>query len=107
MPRLIWYMAAPYGGNPANLARARRWHEFLQAELPEHAVIAPWLDSCEAEEGVDGGREAGIERMCGIIRTLCDGVILVGGRISEGMALEAAAARNVWDRTSLGEEPPT
>lgn len=39
-----------------------------------------------------------------------EGVVLVGGRVSAGMAAEAAKARelrlNVIDLTSLGEEPP-
>lgn len=103
---MIWYMAHPYGGSAANLERAGRWLTWLRAELPDEHVIAPWLLTAPEENHDPALREAGIEEMCEIIRTICDGVILVGGRISEGMALEAAASRNVWDRTALGEEPP-
>lgn len=109
MPRLIWYMAHPYGGSPENLARARRWLAYLQAELTDCAVIAPWIEQCEQRPDDDASptlREAGLQWDEAIVRELCDGVILVGGRVTPGMRREAEAARNVWDRTALGEEPP-
>lgn len=103
-------MAAPYGGNPANLERAKRWLAWLRADLPDDTVIAPWIEQCELNPDADANpalREQGLQWDEAIVRDLCDGVILVGGRVTPGMKREAEAARTVWDRTSLGEEPPT
>jgi hypothetical protein len=64
---------------------------------------------------VELGEEA-TDRALGLARdeavvARCDLLVLVGGRVSEGMARERAAAKSasraVLDLTSLGEEPPS
>lgn len=105
----VFYMAHPIAGDVAgNLARAKRWLAYLLEELPGIIVIAPWIHDLEAlplRDGEPADRARGLER-CAATAAICDGVVLVGGRISQGMALEAARAREVLDLTHLGPEPP-
>lgn len=105
----IWYMAHPVGGDVlANLSRAKRWLAWLQAQMPiDVVVIAPWITAIEvgADDGDPAQRERGLRGDCALVRR-CDGVFLVGGRISEGMAREAKYARATHDLTFLGDEPP-
>lgn len=114
----VLYMCAPVSGDIAgNLARAKRWLRWLNAApaYQDAAVICPWMTDLEVLPLRDDGqeeRERGMQK-CEATAARCDGVILVGGRISNGMAREAAASRaagkRVIDMTGIGftEEPPS
>lgn len=106
----LLYLAHPVRGDvPGNLARARRWLRWLRTNAhPEAAIIAPWLLDIEVlgeDDGDPAQRERALQR-CELVAQRCDVVVLVGGRISEGMRREAAAAPAIVDLTYLGEEPP-
>lgn len=92
-----------------NLAGARRWLKYLQAETPETAYIAPWINTVETLGTGTMAHAVGLG-YCEAIVSRCDSLLLVGGRISSGMAREAAAAVTagveVIDMTELGVEPP-
>jgi hypothetical protein len=106
------FMAHPVGGDvSANLARAKRWLRWLQDKLPDDSIIAPWISYCEVHDDADPvERERGIRRNLALIER-CDRVVLVGGRISEGMQREAVHAAAfgaaVVNWSHLGGEPPT
>lgn len=94
----------------ANLARARRWYNFLSARWPLVALNANWIIEVERGDECDAAsREVGLQRDEAIARRM-DGVVLVGGYVSTGMARERdaalAAGRLVIDLTFLGDEPP-
>lgn len=109
----VWFMAHPVRACerytlPENLARARRWLAALRAEVPGDVFVAPWIDELEENPEHDTDpdkRDRGIAQNIAMIHGVCDGVVLVGGKITPGMQREADAAQNVWDRTALGEEP--
>ena len=43
----VIYLAHQYGGNPANLDRARRWFAWAWSRrAPDEFFIAPWIDAC-------------------------------------------------------------
>lgn len=106
----VLFMAHPVAGDvPANLARAKRWLRWLQANAsPEATVIAPWLTAIEVHGENDSDpaqREKGLRRS-ELVAQRCDVVLLVGGRVTEGMRREANACGTEHDLTFLGEEPP-
>lgn len=107
---MIWFMSAPVAGDiDRNLARARRWLRWLWEAHPGVVVVCPWLHDIEALPMRDDHpeeREASIKR-CEAVARICDAVVLVGGRVTEGMRREAAVAKEVIDLTWLGAEPPT
>jgi hypothetical protein len=112
MTRLVLYVAHPLGapdraGLDANLARAMRWLSWLRRAFPDTTFVAPWIAAVAAgEDDADPRqREAGLVDADAVIPRL-DGVVLVGGRVSSGMARERGRARRAWDLTSLGDEPP-
>lgn len=113
MSRPIFYMAHPYGGKPENLERAKRWLRWLINNNPYTDFTAPWIPWCETLPDLDPFmRERGIAFDLATV-SRCDGLVLVGGRISRGMQLELeAATRNASNRlpvinlTMFGEEPP-
>lgn len=111
----------------ANLERALRWLAWLRASFPETTFIAPWI-SVQSLNGDDSPalREAGLVDACAVIER-CDGIALVGGRISSGMRreMEHGVALTMsgkgghygafghtppsfiaYDLTHLGSEPP-
>lgn len=102
-------MAHPVAGDVVgNVARAKRWLAWCLEELAGVVVIAPWVHDIEClplRDEDPGDRMLSLER-CAAAAGVCDGVVLVGGRVSEGMAYEAARAREVIDLTHLGAEPP-
>ena len=109
----VVYLAAPVAGAVAeNVARAKRWLRWAW-RIPDIVPIAPWLTPVElfAADADDDheARELGLLRDCAVVAR-CDELWLVGGRISEGMRREAAAAARaglvVTDLTGLGKEPP-
>lgn len=102
-----------------NVGRAKRWIRWL-AERCDVALAAPWIPYVETFP--DGGewRERGLRDDCAMA-SRCDGIILVSGRISAGMAREIEATmdgiasrsrmaifrdEHVIDLTPLGSEPP-
>jgi hypothetical protein len=113
----VYYVAHPVGAvadGPTveqNLARARRWFLWLVANEPDVAFSMPWMQYVEVlPEHVHGNRARGLRDDIAMV-SACDGIVLCGGRISSGMALELAAARaallDVVDLTPLGDAPPT
>jgi hypothetical protein len=72
-----------------NMRRALRWLAWLRASFPETTFIAPWIATIESLEGNDTPvfREAGLVDDCAVVER-CDGIVLVGGRISSGMRRE-------------------
>lgn len=111
MKRRVWYMAHPVAGDVAgNLARAHRWLRWLMDCCPDDAVIAPWIPGVVVGDDSDPAQRQRGLLDCAATSARCDGVILVGGRVSTGMAIERdaaiAAGREVRDLTVLGDEPP-
>lgn len=106
--RLV-YLAHPYGGNPENLARAKRWLAWAIREYPGCAFVANWILEGELFPETPEERKAGLRRDEAVLAR-CDELWLVGGEVSPGMEAEAQAAmRNgvhVHDRHYLGKEPP-
>jgi hypothetical protein len=112
MSRRILYMAHPVGGDvPGNVRRALDWLASLRRSEPNVTIIAPWLASlASGENDADPvARERGMID-CETVVARCDGLILVGGRISAGMQRELAAAVaadiDVDDLTKLGTVAP-
>ncbi len=105
----VVYVAHPYGGDPANLARARRWVRWLNREFfPRYAFIAPWIDVCDGVPETPWNRTAGIAFASREVAK-ADELWMVGGRVSDGMKDEAEAARfaqlPVRSFVCLGHEP--
>lgn len=107
----LLYLASPVSGDvPNNLRRALRWLAYLTATRTEH-IIAPWIAGLMAGEDDNdpAQRERGLQTCVEAARR-CDGIILVGGRISSGMRREMDAVREaggrVIDLTHMGAEPP-
>ena len=112
MSRPVIYMCHPLGadtdaGISANLARALRWLAWLRKSFPATTFIAPWIATVYSLGGDDSPelREAGLVDDCAVVE-ICEGVVLVGGRISSGMEREKQHAGLVSDLTHLGDEPP-
>lgn len=109
--RQVWYMAHPVAGDvEGNLARAERWLGWLMQRNTDAAFIAPWISQVRVGDDADAAqRERGLLD-CEAAAARCDGIVLVGGRVSTGMRREAEAAkragRPVVDLTTLGELPP-
>lgn len=112
MSRRLIYVAHPVSGDPlGNCARAKRWLAWLMRRQPGLAFIAPWISAIEA--GADDSdpvqRERGMADNIAVVQR-CDGIVLVGGRISSGMSTELTHAKAqgavVYDLTLLGDEPP-
>lgn len=106
----VVYMCHPVAGDiKGNLARAKRWLRWLEENYPI-AIVASWITECEVwDDNNPEQRAAGLERDKAVLER-CDGIVLVGGRISNGMAIERAHAESkglpVTDMTGLGAEPP-
>lgn len=110
--REVWYMAHPVAGDvAANLERAERWLAWLMRMNPDAAIVAPWIAGCRIGDDADPAqRERGLLD-CEAVAARCNGIVLVGGRVSTGMRREVRAARaggrRVVDLSELGAEPPT
>jgi hypothetical protein len=108
--RRVAYIAHPVSGDvEENLARARRWFQWLWYRYPDLALCLPYLAPCEIFEPDDeAATRRGVQDDLAILAR-SDVIILVGGHLSPGMAELALAQRlglSVLDHTSLGEEPP-
>ena len=112
MARPVVYVAHPLNaptraGIDANRAAASRWVAW--AALNGCATVADWIILSGHLPETPQNRALGLEIDCTLIER-CDAVLLVGGRISEGMAIERAHAQisdvASVDLTELGAEPP-
>jgi hypothetical protein len=110
----VVYVAHPVGadtatGIAANVARAHRWLAWLLAAEPDVAFCMPWAPYVATLPEDAHNRARGLRDDLAMVGR-CDAIVLVGGRLSSGMALERAEARRlglaVHDWTRLGEEPP-
>lgn len=85
----------------ANINGAMTWLRWLCRSFPETTFIAPWIASMlSGEDDADPvQREAGLVGDCAVIER-CDGIVLCGPRISEGMRreMEHGLARDEEDR---------
>lgn len=72
-----------------NLAGAMKWLSWLRRSFPETAFIAPWIADIQsgADDSDPAARERGLVDCCAVVER-CDGIVLVGPRISTGMARE-------------------
>lgn len=109
-PAAVWYLAAPLSGDvAANLARAERWLRYLVWAFPDWAYVMSWAPYVRALPDERRWRDRGLRDDIAVVKR-CDGIILVGGRISEGMTRELGAAMEhhllVMDMTKMGPEPP-
>lgn len=103
----------------ANLDRAMRWLAWLRRSFPETTFIAPWIADVLSGAAVENAEllEARFANDCAVIER-CDGIVLCGGRISEGMQREMDHGVQrpmtqelpnyfeAYDLTSLGSDPP-
>lgn len=104
----------------ANLDRAMAWLSWLRRSFPETTFIAPWIASvlAGADDTDPAQREAGFTDDCAVIER-CDGIVLCGPRVSDGMRREmehgvavsgqwadGACRFAVYDLTALGANPP-
>lgn len=119
VPRGVLFLAHPVAGDVhANVARARRWLRWARTvAFRDYEVIAPWLENLAlGDDDADAiVREYNL-RKSERTAARCDAILLVGGRVSEGMRREARACSSnsrpfakqglVVDLSVLGEEPP-
>ena len=90
-----------------NVERAWRWFVWLRKSWPNVTFVAPWI--AQILMGDDDSDPAQRERGlldCETAVRRCDGLVLVGGRLSDGMRRESAVARTVVDLLWLSAEPP-
>lgn len=111
MTQLI-YMGHPVSGDvDGNVERALLWLAWLRRMHRDTAIIAPWIAALLSgeDDGDPEQRDRGL-RDCAITAARCDGIVLVGPRISTGMLRELAACRDaggwVSNLTALGATPP-
>ena len=73
----------------ANLTAAMKWLSWLSRSFPETTFIAPWIADIQsgADDSDPAQRERGLVDCCAVVER-CDGIVLVGPRISTGMARE-------------------
>lgn len=91
----VYYLAHPVSGNPTgNAYKAIEWIRWLTLNHPQKVFVAPWVAEVLAFAGevID---PAFYDRVLSddeeVVRHL-DGILLVGGTISTGMARECDAA---------------
>jgi hypothetical protein len=101
----VVYVAHPVTGDPrGNCAKVQAWIRWLIDHDPDVVYIAPWVAEVLAYADVEVSPDfydRVLEDDCTVVKRL-DGVLLVGGRISRGMQLEAAACYGtVVDWTSF------
>jgi hypothetical protein len=114
---MLIYVAHPVSGDPiGNAARARRWLRWLLDSVPGVYFTAPWLAYLDVLDDTDPEhRRRGLR--CSIANAArAEGIILVGGEVTNGMQAEREAVTASWftdretprvfDATALGMEPP-
>lgn len=107
----VVYFAHPLGGDvDGNAARSRRWLRWLMDCEPGYAFCCPWLpyvdiarpEDKEGPGAVDPSQMPAYRQRAFrddlAIAARCDGIVLVGERISPGMKgeLEAVVDRGGW-----------
>lgn len=104
-PPLI-YLAHPVGGDiRGNCARARRWLRWLIDAVPEVHWVCPWLPYVDVlDDSVPAHREWAMQADLAVARR-CDGIVLCGGRVSDGMRRELEAARLNLEATVIDLTP--
>lgn len=108
--QVAWLIHPLKGDIAGNIARAKRWLQFLIRTFPGLDFEAGWILWVEVLNDADPvERERGLKFCEGMIRRL-DEVWVAGGAISEGMEREIRVAhlagKPVTDLTHLGAEPP-
>ncbi len=108
--KTVAYMAHPIGQGeqrPGNIARAMRWHRYLVEATP-YAICTPWIPYVLTLEEATH-RDRGVADDLEIARR-CDRIILVGGKLSDGMRREEdlfkSLGKPIEDMLHLGAEPP-
>jgi hypothetical protein len=95
-------------GIDANRYNAQLWAVWIERTFGV-AVSADWIWCTEILAETPENRAHGLQRDCARIER-CDGVLLVGGRVSQGMRMESEHAswnaKPVLDLTGCGYEPP-
>lgn len=99
MSRPVFYMAHPVSENmdglrgpqyyAMNVRNARRWLAWLQENDRTRVYMAPWIS--EVEAFIKGHIKTTYDQALADdeeIVSRCDGIILVGGRVTLGMARE-------------------
>lgn len=91
-----------------NVANAKRWLAWLVRRFSNITFIAPYIASLDGggdDDSVPEQRVRGLRDCCRTVDR-CDGVVNVGGRVSDGMLVEMQYARVTVDLTYLGRSPP-
>lgn len=110
--RLVYYLAHPVSGDvDGNIKCALKWLAHLRRTEQSVTFVAPWIAGLLSGEDDNDptARERGLQD-CEATAAKLDGIVLVGGRVSSGMARERDAVIKaggvVIDMTSLGIDPP-
>ena len=91
----VFYVAHPVTGDPrGNAYRAIAWIKWLTLNDPSRVYVAPWVAEvlAFADENADPSFYARVLADDQDVVRHLDGVLLVGGAVSRGMALERDAA---------------
>ena len=86
------YVSHKFGGNPANMERAKKITHDLQIENPTHCFICPILAFSHLQYG-EVGYDDEIE-LCLDLLSLCD-TLIVASDVSQGVQKEIDFARMV------------
>lgn len=112
---MIYYFAHPVGTGEArweNMARAKRWFTYLLNKYPNDVFVASWVPYVQVLPDTPESHKRGMRDDLMVLK-LCDGIVLCGGHLSEGMRKElihcarTGYAYEVMDLLHLGAEPPT
>lgn len=110
--RPVVYLAHPVGAPTVaevmeNLGSARRWLHAL-VDATDWSIVASWMPYVETFDE-DSYRARGLADDLAVVER-CDAIVLVGGRISQGMRIEhdhaAAHGLAVVNLVALGDMPP-
>ena len=96
MSKKVFYVAHPVSGDPVgNCGKVCVWIAWLTLVDPSRIFIAPWVAEVMGFHNLEVTPEF-YDRVLSddqeVVRH-CDGIILLGGRVSRGMALELEAAQ--------------
>lgn len=86
------YVSHKFGGDPANMERAKKITHDLQIENPTHCFVCPILAFSHLQYG-EIGYDDEIE-LCLDLLSLCD-ILIVASDVSEGVQKEIDFARMV------------
>ena len=89
---MMYYVAHEYGGNPANIERAKKVTHDLQVNDPLNCYICPLFAFSHLEYN-ELGYDAEID-LCIDLLSVCD-VLLVASDISKGVDAEISFANSV------------